>query len=187
MNRQSRPHIRIRAATMADAEALNLLIDLSVRALQRNDYSEKQIEGALGTVLGLDTKLIEDGTYLVAEIDGPEIVGCGGWSKRKTLFGGDHRDGREDALLRPGQDAAKIRAFFVHPRWARQGVASELLTACENAALQAGFERFEMGATLTGVALYESRGYVRSEQIEVPLSNGHCLPVVRMSKSVAAT
>ena len=109
-----------------------------MRGLQANDYTAAQIEGALGHALGLDTQLIEDGTYFVAEagVDhGQVIAGCGGWSKRKTLYGSDHCAGREDALLDPASDAAKIRAFFVHPAWARRGVGSRILEACEAAAL----------------------------------------------------
>jgi GNAT superfamily N-acetyltransferase len=112
----------------------------------------------------------------------PLIVGCGGWSKRKTLYGGDQWTGREAALLDPNHDAAKIRAFFVHPAWARRGIGSMILDACERAARAAGFTRFEMGATLTGVHLYRARGYVALENLEVPLENGEALPIVRMEK-----
>ena len=128
-----------------------------MRELQRQDYTELQIEGALETIFGVDTTLIDDGTYLVVESDS-EIVACGGWSKRRTLFGGDRWTRREDDLLDPAVDAAKIRAFFVHPAWARRGVGTLLLESCENAARAAGFRRFEMGATLTGVHLYQRRG-----------------------------
>ena len=116
---------RIRCAVPADVAAIELLIQHSVRELQKQDYSAAQMEGALGTVFGVDSQLIADGTYLVLEAlfdDGTAtLVGCGGWSKRKTLFGGDRRSGREDELLDPLQDSAKIRAFFVHPEWARRG------------------------------------------------------------------
>ena len=127
--------------------------------------------------------MIADGTYFVAEVDGA-IVACGGWSKRKTLFGADHCAGREDSLLDAAKDAAKIRAFFVHPEWARRGIGTKVLDACESAASAAGFTRFEMGATLTGVALYKARGYWEVERIEVPLENGEFLPIVRMEKGV---
>ena len=112
------------------------------------------------------------------------IVGCGGWSKRKTLYGGDQWSDREAALLDPQHDAAKIRAFFIHPECARRGIGSMILEACENAAQAAGFTRFEMGATLTGVPLYMARGYVALEDLEVPLANGETLPIVRMEKRV---
>jgi GNAT superfamily N-acetyltransferase len=113
---------------------------------------------------------------------GPLLVGCGGWSKRKTLFGGDQFAGREDSLLDPARDAAKIRAFFVHPAWARRGVGGIILAACEAAALAAGFRRLEMGATLTGVPFYRAKGYVELEAVEAPLGDGLTLPIVRMGK-----
>jgi GNAT superfamily N-acetyltransferase len=191
--------IRIRRAASADIPVLRDLIEASVRGLQAREYSPSQIDGALATVYGVDTQLIVDGTYLVAEAGSnagvdlpavqepapdPAIVGCGGWSKRKTLYGGDQWIGREAALLDPQHDAAKIRAFFVHPSWARRGIGSMMLEACERAALATGFSRFEMGATLTGVALYQARGYVALENLEVPLANGETLPIVRMEKRV---
>jgi len=189
----------LRLASAADIPVLQLLIDASVRGLQAQDYSPSQIESALATVFGVDTQLIADGTYFVAETSvgaavpavqepapDPLIVGCGGWSKRKTLYGGDQWTGREAALLNPQHDAAKIRAFFVHPSWARRGIGSMILEACENAACAAGFTRFEMGATLTGVPLYQARGYVALENLEVPLANGECLPIVRMEKRTDA-
>jgi GNAT superfamily N-acetyltransferase len=178
--------MRLRIAELRDVPALRELIEKSVRVLQRGDYSEEQIEGALGTVFGVDTRLIEDGTYYVVEAERAGralIVGCGGWSKRKTLFGSDQQAGREDAFLAPQTDAAKIRAFFVHPEWVRRGIATAILEHCEEAARGAGFRRFEMGATLTGVPMYASRGYLEAERIEVPLTNGSKLPVVRMVKS----
>ena len=104
------------------------------------------------------------------------IVGCGGWSKRKTLYGGDHWTGREDAMLDPAKHAAKIRAFFVAPEWVRRGVGSLILDACENAAIADGFRRLEMGATLTGVPFYRMRGYSECEHLGVPLRNGESLP-----------
>ena len=186
--------IRIRQAVSADIPVLRALIDASVRGLQARDYTPSQIESALATVYGVDTQLIADGTYFVAEAGsklaaamqgsgrGAVIVGCGGWSKRKTLYGGDQWTGREAALLDPRQDAAKIRAFFVDPAWARRGIGSMILEACENAAASAGFTRFEMGATLTGVPMYQARGYVAVEDLGVPLANGESLPIVRMEK-----
>jgi N-acetylglutamate synthase-like GNAT family acetyltransferase len=180
--------MQIRPATHADIPALEILIAVSVRTLQSGDYSPLQIEGALGTVFGVDSQLISDGTYFVAEspLDGRKtIVGCGGWSKRRTLFGSDHKPGREDALLDPRHDAAKIRAFFVHPDWARRGIGSGILGACESAAMAAGFGGFELGATLTGEHLYAARGYAVVERIEVPLANGEALPVIRMSKWIS--
>lgn len=180
-------NIQIRQATPADIPTLRELIDASVRGLQVKDYTPAQIEAALKMVCDVDSQLIADGTYFVAAIKSSEknssvIAGCGGWSKRKTLYGGDHWAGREDALLDPARDAAKIRAFFIHPAWARRGIGGMILEACESAARSAGFTRFEMGSTLTGVPFYRAKGYVELERLEVPLSNDVSFPIVRMSK-----
>jgi GNAT superfamily N-acetyltransferase len=191
------PNIRIRQALNTDIPVLRQLIDASVRGLQAEDYSPAQIEGALQTVFGVDSQLIADGTYFVAESEVAEtaspaqsssknlIVGCGGWSKRKTLYGADQWTGRQDDLLDPRQDAAKIRALFIHPQWARRGIGSKILAACESAATSAGFQRFEMGATLTGVKLFRTAGYVPIENIVISFANGESLPVVRMAKSTS--
>jgi N-acetylglutamate synthase-like GNAT family acetyltransferase len=174
-------NFHLRKATKADIPRLREIIEASVRGLQANDYSPTQIEAALQSVYGVDTQLIIDGTYLTAEINS-EIVACGGWSKRKTLYGGDQFEAREDSLLNPAQDAAKIRAFFVHPNWARQGIGAAILKACEDAARAAGFTRLEMGATLSGVAFYKAKGYTAVQNLEVPLNNGEALPIVKMQK-----
>jgi GNAT superfamily N-acetyltransferase len=174
-------NLTLRLAVEADIPLLAELISGSVRGLQAMDYTPAQLEGALRSVYGVDTQLIYDGTYFVAEADGT-VVACGGWSKRRTLFGADHCAGREDSLLDPACDAAKIRAFFVHPAWVRRGIGTSVLEACEEAARSQGFSRFEMGATLTGVALYEARGYREVGRIDVPLVGGEVLPIVRMSK-----
>ena len=190
------PNIHLRLALPEDVPVLRELIDTSVRGLQTQDYTPAQIEGALKTVFGVDSQLIADGTYIVAQAkrtaieragakNAPSewiIVGCGGWSKRKTLYGSDHWTGREDALLDPLRDAAKIRAFFIHPDWARRGVGSMILQACENAASSAGFTRYEMGATLTGAKLFGAKGYVAVKPISIPLVNGESLPVIHMEK-----
>lgn len=175
--------ILIRQAVPADIPQLRLLIEASVRHLQAADYTPKQLEGALESVYGVDSQLIADGTYYAADADGA-LVGCGGWSKRKTLFGGDRWTAREDDLLDPHRDAAKIRAFFVDPAWARRGVGTLILETCESAAKVAGFSRLEMGATLTGVPFYRAKGYVELEQLVVPLKNGESLAIVRMAKQV---
>jgi N-acetylglutamate synthase-like GNAT family acetyltransferase len=188
--------IQIRKALPADIPKLRALIDASVRGLQADDYSPEQIEGALKSIFGVDSQLIADETYFIAEIkskakselksSSTEIIaiGCGGWSKRKTLFGGDQWTERKDSLLDPRTDAAKIRSFFVHPEWPRRGIGSAILETCEAAAKSAGFTRAEMGATLTGVKLFQVRGYVPIESIEIPLQNGASLPVVRMAKQL---
>jgi GNAT superfamily N-acetyltransferase len=178
---------QIRIAREDDIPALHALIEASVRGLQAGDYTPAQIEGALGTVLGLDTQLIRDRTYFVVEARDASgkssLAGCGGWSKRRTLFGSDHASLREPDLLDPVTDAAKIRAIFIYPDFARRGLGSLILAHVEAAAQAAGFRRFEMGSTLTGVPLYRLKGYVEIERIAVPLHNGEALPIVRMIKS----
>ena len=189
----------IRKAQPADAPILQALIDRSVRILQSKDYTPSQLESALDTVYGVDSQLIADGTYFAVEtvsdsdsstgsmVSGrsTQIVGCGGWSKRKTLYGGDHWTGREDSLLDPQKDAAKIRAFFVDPDWARRGIGTLILQMCEAAATAEGFRRLEMGSTLTGVEFYRALGYLEREKLAVPLKNGESLPIVRMEKRIA--
>jgi GNAT superfamily N-acetyltransferase len=180
-------NIRVRKAAARDVSRLRELIEASVRGLQAADYSRPQIEGALNSVYGVDRQLIADGTYLVAQLAKsksaiPEIIGGGGWSKRKTLNGGDQYAGRDDSLLDPARDAAKIRAFFVHPQWVRRGIGALILEACEKAARGAAFLRLEMGATISGVAFYRAKGYAALENLDVPLGNGEVLPIVRMAK-----
>lgn len=182
------PVFAIRPAVFAEIPVLKELIDASVRRLQSGDYSPTQIDSALRTVFGVDSQLIADGTYLLVEavaVDSkkqPVIVACGGWSKRKTLYGGDRWRDRQDDMLDPETDAAKIRAFFIHPDWARQGIGTLLLDACEAAARAVGFTRFEMGATLTGAKLFQKRGYVAVERINVPLEGDITLPIIYMVK-----
>ncbi|HZU22172.1 MAG TPA: GNAT family N-acetyltransferase [Terriglobales bacterium] len=171
----------IRLATEEDIPVLERLIAASVQVLQATDYTAEQREAALGTVFGVDSSLVRDGTYYVVEHAG-EVVGCGGWSRRRTLFGSDRNPGREDALLDPAQDAARIRAFFVNPGWERVGIGSLLMKTCETAAAGEGFTRLELGSTLTGLGLYRAHGFVADEEIEVSLENGLRLPIVKMSK-----
>jgi 5,6-dimethylbenzimidazole synthase len=171
----------IKKASRDDIACLTTLIERSVRDLQRDDYTREQIDAALASVYGVDTTLVDDGTYFLGTCDG-EIVACGGWSKRRTLYGGDVWSERDDDELDPVVDAAKIRAFFVAPGSTRRGYATRLLAVCEAAARAAGFRRFELAATLTGVPLYERRGYVPVARDRVPLANDLTLPVVRMIK-----
>lgn len=178
--------LTIRQAVLSDVPALQQLIRTSVLELQ-HEYTPEQRARALEVVFGVDTQLIEDGTYFVAEAAGERqqaIAGCGGWSKRKTLYGSDHCAGREDALLDPQHEAAKIRAFFVHPDWVRRGVGTRLLEVCEAAAAAAGFGCLEMGATLSGVPLYLARGYIAGEQREVSLGPDFSLTILHMFKSL---
>jgi GNAT superfamily N-acetyltransferase len=172
--------IAITVATAAEIPELERLIAASVMALQ-TEYTVEQRRAALGTVFGVDRQLIADGTYFCARAGGAP-AGCGGWSKRRTPFGGDRSPAKDDALLDPAREAAKIRAFFVHPEWTRRGIGTRLLEACEAAAAAAGFTRVELTSTLAGVALYTARGFTAEEELTVPLANGATLPVLRMSK-----
>jgi GNAT superfamily N-acetyltransferase len=184
--------LHYRLATPADIPPLKSLIEASIRGLQTNDYSPSQIDQAIGTWLGLDTQLIADRTYFAVEAPHnpdnlPTIGGlaaCGGWSRRKTPYGSDHRPNRDDSFLDPASEAAKIRAFFVHPAWARRGIGTRILELCEQAAHAEGFTRFEMGATLTGIPLYRRHGYLEGERVDLPLANGESLPIVKMAKSI---
>ena len=161
------------------------LIEASVRGLQTGDYSAAQIEGALATVFTVDSQLIADGTYFVALTENGELAGCGGWSFRRTLYGGDHQvETIEPERLDSEVDAAKIRAIFVHPKFARKGLGSMILAASERAAAAQGFRRVEMGSTLTGLALYWTRGYREMARMAVPVGNGERITVVRMLKEL---
>jgi GNAT superfamily N-acetyltransferase len=173
-------------ATAVDIPSLNALIEASVRGLQAADYSPAQLDAALGSVFGVDRQLMADQTYFIAE-QGDGLVGCGGWSRRRTLFGADAVADRDDSLLVPGLDAARIRAFFVHPDAARQGVGAAILSACEAAAAQAGFTALELGATLTGVPFYRRYGYEALDQREAPLPGGDSLAIVAMRKTIRAS
>ena len=150
--------ITLRVATTRDLPAIGRLIPLSVRGLSRDWYSPEQIESGIRYVFGPDTQLVADGTYFVAEAAG-EVVGCGGWSRRQTLYGGDQMKGSADPLLDPAREAARVRAFFVDPGWARRGVGALILEACVEGARQAGFARAELLATLPGVPLYRRFGF----------------------------
>ena len=176
-------HLRI--ATTEDVAEIRELIGASVRGLQTGDYSTAQIEGALVTVFTIDTLLIADGTYFVAFAEDGELAGCGGWSFRKTLYGGDHQlEKIAPERLDPAVDAAKVRAIFVHPKFARMGLGSLILEAAERAATGQGFSRLEMGSTLTGVTLYRLKGYREVGRVLVPVGDGEEIEVVRMVKTV---
>jgi GNAT superfamily N-acetyltransferase len=174
----------LRLATLADVDALRELIALSARELSRDCYTTEKIEAALRGAWGVDTQLIRDGTYVVVE-RGRQFAGCGGWSRRRTLFGADSETHRDSSGLDPRVDAAKIRAFFVHPAFARQGIGSAILEYCEEKAWAAGFRRFELMATLPGRRLYEARGYVAAEPIQWNLGDGLTIEFVPMSKQAA--
>lgn len=173
----------IRLATEADIPTLNTLIEASVRGLNSHDYPPDVIESSLKYVFGVDSQLIADGTYFAVELDGV-LVGCGGWSKRKTLYGGDQSKSGDDDLIDPAADAARIRAFFVHPDYARRGIGTLIMRTCETAARQAGFTRLELRATLTGEPLYAASGFTVIERIDSTLPDGAPFPIYRMTKDL---
>jgi GNAT superfamily N-acetyltransferase len=173
----------VRRATLTERDVLQDLIARSARGLSTADYRSEQIEGALQGAFGVDSQLIQDGTYFVVEEDGV-IVGCGGWSFRKTLFGGDKRRERDAAELDPRTDAAKIRAFFVDPTHARRGIGTMLLDKCEAEAQRRGFSRVELMSTLPGIRLYCARGYTGVEQVQYEVSPGVVIEFLPMSKQL---
>jgi len=173
----------IRVATTADILPLRTLIEASVRALSSGYYTPAQAEGALTHVFGIDTQLISDRTYFLIE-EGTVPVAAGGWSARRTLFGGDQAKRETDSLLNPRTDAARIRAFFVHPEWTRKGLARRLFDRCETEARDRGFRSFELAATLPGEPLYSALGFVAVEEIQVPLPDGLFLPCIRMKRPI---
>jgi GNAT superfamily N-acetyltransferase len=168
---------------MEERDAIKQLIADSARRLSREHYSDKQIEAAIVTVFGVDTDLIEDGTYFVAE-DAGAMVGCGGWSKRKTLFGGDQYSSRDAGYLDPASEPAKIRAFFIHPDHARKGIARAILSRCEDEARAQGFRALELMATLPGIEFYKSCGFVPAGTFDLDLVDGVKLELVPMRKDL---
>ena len=172
-----------RLAHVDDIPALKALMDASIRLLVRNFLSPEGVEASFD-VMGLDTRLIDDGTYFVIERDGV-IAGCGGWSRRNTLFGGDHTAARNDALLDPKTDAARVRAMYTSPDFVRQGVGSLVLLLCEQAAAREGFSRVELAATLAGEPLYRARGYKEIERFAPPTKRGIPVPFILMGKAIS--
>lgn len=175
--------VTLRLATEDDLTALRVLIPASVRALSQGFYTPEQIESAIRYVFGPDTQLIADGTYFAAEAEG-QIVGCGGWSRRRTLYGGDQMKDAEDPLLDPRTEAARIRAFFIHPEWARRGIGSAIMRACRDAAAAAGFTRLQLMATLPGEPLYRAFGFQALERVTTTLTDGVRVDFVRMERPI---
>lgn len=174
----------IRKATLEDIPALRGLIPESARALSAGYYTPQQIESAIVHIFGVDTQLISDGTYFVAEAEG-RIVGCGGWSKRKTLYGGDQmKAAAEDPLLDARREPARIRAMFVDPGWARRGIGRRIMEVCEQEAREAGFSELELVATSPGEPLYRANGYELSERFEIVLPGDVVIPLSRMKKNI---
>lgn len=173
----------IRKATLDEREAIKELIAESARGLSREHYTDVQIEAAIATVFGVDTDLIEDGTYFVAEIAGA-LAGCGGWSRRKTLFGGDQYSSRDAGYLDPQSEPAKIRAFFIHPDHARKGIARAILARCEEEARAHGFRELELMATLPGIEFYKSCGFSERGTFDLDLTDSVKLELVLMRKNI---
>jgi GNAT superfamily N-acetyltransferase len=171
-----------RIAQREDVPALKELMTTAIRQLQRGFLPPDAIEASFD-VMGLDTQLIDDGTYFVIEQDSM-IAGCGGWSRRATLFGGDHSAGRSAALLDPAKDAARVRAMYTNPSFARRGVGSLILKLCESAAMVEGFTRVELAATMAGMPLYRACGYREIEAFEADTRSGICIPLMRMGKAI---
>ena len=170
-----------RLAQVNDLDGLRALMDAAIAELQRPFLNDRQIASSR-TIMGLDTQLVDDGTYFVVEVDG-ELAGCGGWSRRATLYGGDQTPGRSPAPLDPAADAARIRAMYTHPRHARQGVGRLILSVCEAAARSEGFTRAELMSTLAGEPLYRACGYTVVERV-VDDRGGTPVPLLRMQKSL---
>ena len=170
-----------RLARRDDLDALRALMDAAISELQKPFLDERQI-AASRAIMGLDTQLIDDGTYFIVEADG-QLAGCGGWSRRATLYGGDHTSGRSAAALDPAKDAARVRAMYTHPQHARKGVGRLILRLCEEAARGEGFKRAELMATLSGEPLYRACGYREDERVVID-SGGVGVPCLRMSKSL---
>ncbi len=177
--------IFLRKATLDDVPQIEELIARSARGLSAADYRPAQVEGALRGAFGVDTQLLADQTYFVAEEDG-RLLGCGGWSYRSTLFGSDARSGRDSSSLDPRTQAAKIRAFFVDPDNARRGIGSRLLERCEQEARAHGFSRVELMATLPGVRLYSARGYVGADIVRFDVGAGETIEFIPMQKTLVA-
>ena len=182
----TRDHPRVefasRLAVLEDVPRLTPVMDAAIGELQRGFLSDEQIE-ASRAVMGLDTQLIEDGTYFVVEVLDGDIAGCGGWSRRATMYGSDHSPGRDAKLLDPAVDAARVRAMYTNPKYARRGVGRLVLSLCERAAAAEGFTRLELVATLSGEPLYAAYGFAPIERIEVSVGE-ISVPAVRMEKPI---
>src|SRR5215207_2018831 len=173
----------IRESTVEEIPVLQKLIPESARKLSAGYYTPQQIESANKYIFGVDTQLIADRTYYIVE-SAHQIVGCGGWSRRKTLYGGDQMKAEQDPLLDPSKDAGRIRAFFVHPAWARKGIGRRIIQACEEAARADGFTKMELGATVPGEPLYAALGYEVTDRFEIPMADGTTLPAAHMKKQL---
>lgn len=170
-----------RLARRDDLDTLRALMDAAIGQLQKPYLSERQIASSR-TIMGLDTQLVDDGTYFVIE-DRSEVAGCGGWSRRATLYGGNQTPGRDAALLDPARDAARIRAMYTHPQHTRKGIGSLIISLCENAARAEGFQRMELMATMAGEPLYRACGYLPLEMVS-DSRGGEAVPLLKMYKTL---
>ena len=170
-----------RLAQRDDLKSLRVLMELAISELQKSFLDENQITSSRA-IMGLDTQLIDDGTYFIVESDG-QLAGCGGWSRRVTMYGGDQTPGRSAALLDPTKDAARIRAMYTHPNHTRKGVGRLIISLCEDAAKAEGFTKMELVSTLSGESLYRACGFVPYENI-VDDRGGAAVPLLRMKKSL---
>jgi GNAT superfamily N-acetyltransferase len=176
--------MRVRIATRADLPVLHELVTAAIDDLQRGFLDDAQI-AASHRIMGVDTQLVDDGTYFVVECDG-RIAGCGGWSRRATLYGGDHTGGRSDALLDPATEPARVRAMYTHPEYTRRGIGRLVLESCEMAARAEGFGRLELMATLAGEPLYRAYGFEPLEDV-TDTSTGTAIPLIRMGKEITGS
>jgi GNAT superfamily N-acetyltransferase len=170
-------------ATLGDLEALSVVMDAAIGELQEGFLTPEQIESSRA-IMGIDTQLVKDGTYFVVEGDG-QVAGCGGWSRRATLYGGDHTPGRDPELLDPSVDPARVRAMYTNPAFARRGVGRLVLSLCEQAAAAEGFTRLELMGTMAGEPLYRAYGFVPVERLTDD-RGGASVPLVRMVKDISA-
>jgi GNAT superfamily N-acetyltransferase len=176
-------HLSHRLATLAELPELRALMDASIRTLIGAYLDPVRVDASF-EIMGVDTQLIEDGTYFVVECEG-RIAGCGGWSRRATLFGGDHSEGRDSRLLDPATEPARVRAMYTHPDFARRGIGRLVLSLCEAAAAREGFRSLELVATVAGEPLYRACGFSIVERIEVSSSKAVTVPFARMTKRIA--
>jgi GNAT superfamily N-acetyltransferase len=174
-------HLTHRLATLADIDILRSLMDAAIAELQRPFLDSRQIASSR-IIMGFDTQLVEDNTYFIVETNG-QVAGCGGWSRRATLYGGDQTPGRNAEFLNPNRDPAKVRAMYTHPAYARQGIGRLILSLCESAARSEGFLNVELMATMSGEPLYLACGYAPIERI-MDARGGAPVPLVRMRKEL---
>ena len=182
MNNIRKIEFNHRLAVIKDIPSLMTLMDKSIKILLKPYLNSNQIEASFD-IMGIDTQLIEDNTYFIIEYDNT-IVGCGGWSRRATLFGGNHTKGRDAALLDPSRDAARIRAMYTHPDWTRHGIGKLIIKLCEEAARLEGFKSCELASTLSGEPLYRACSYKVVREFKSETNSGVLVPLLQMTKEL---